>query len=126
MTEARERSVGSFKERLDPLVIHHFGTVNLGLEHESFGVYEQVALSAFHLLSTVVASLLPAHACGLDRLAVHHPGARFGISVLAHPHTLAQGGVDPLPGAVLTPHPQVMVDGLPRREVVGEQAPLAP
>jgi hypothetical protein len=33
--------------------------------------------------------------------------------------------VDPLPGAVLTPSPEVMVDGLPGREVVRKQTPLA-
>ena len=32
--------------------------------------------------------------------------------------TLAQGGVDPFPRAVLTPGSEVMVDGLPRRKVV--------
>ena len=81
-------------------------------EHEAFGVYEQVALSAFDLLATVITSLLSAYTGRVDRMAIHHASARLGISVLAHPHTLAQGGVDPLPGAVLTPHPEVMVDGL--------------
>ena len=38
---------------------------------------------------------------------------------------MADGPVDPLPGAVDTPFSEIMVDGGPSREVVGEQAPLA-
>jgi hypothetical protein len=120
MGEARERLVGSFEERLDPLVIHYFRAVNPGFEHEAFCVYQDVSLAALDLLAPVVTTLIASHAGALDRLGIHHTGARLGISLLAHPQTLAQGGVDPLPGAVDTPHPQVMVDGLPRREVVGK------
>ena len=44
MGEARERFVGSFEERLDPLVIHHFRAVNPAFEHEAFGVYQDMSL----------------------------------------------------------------------------------
>jgi hypothetical protein len=45
------------------------------------------------------------------------------IPLQADPKALAQGDVDPLPGAVDAPGPEVMVDGLPGRELVREQAP---
>src|SRR5215210_8924071 len=70
-------------------------------------------LRPLDLLGPVVSTLFSSHARGLERLAVHHAGARLGVSVHAHPHALGQGGVDPLEGAVLTPNPQVMVYGLP-------------
>ena len=60
---------------------------------------------------------------GGERGSTYRGGLR--ISLQADPQPLAQGGVDPFPGAVLTPSPEVMVDGLPRREVVRKQAPLA-
>ena len=43
----------------------------------------------------------------------------------ADAQTLAQGGVQSLPSAVLRPSPEVMVDGLPGRKVVGQLAPGA-
>src|SRR5215212_8572505 len=45
-------------------------------------------------------------------------GAWLGISPHTHAHPLAQGSVHPLPGTVDPPHSEVMVDGLPGREVV--------
>jgi hypothetical protein len=92
--------------------------VDLGFEQQALRVYQQVSLSAFDLLATVVAALFSSHAGALDRLAIHDARARLGISVHAHPYTLAQGGVHPLPGAVEPPSPEVMMDGLPWREVV--------
>jgi hypothetical protein len=38
--------------------------VYLRLEHEAFGVYEQVALSAFDLLATIVTPLLSTYYAG--------------------------------------------------------------
>src|SRR4051812_2536555 len=97
-----------------------------GFEHEAFGVYQQMSLSALDLFASVVTTLITSHAGALERLAVHHAGARMRIPLQADPHTLAQGGVHPLPGAVDAPSPQVMVDGLPWRKVVRKQAPGAP
>ena len=38
---------------------------------------------------------------------------------------MADGPVDSLPGTINAPFSEIMVDGGPSREVVGEQAPLA-
>ena len=93
---------------------------------QTLGVHEQVTLSSLDLLASVVSALVPSHAGALDRLAVHHASARLGIALLAHPQSTAQSGVYLFPGAVYAPSPEVVVDGLPRREVVGKQAPGAP
>jgi hypothetical protein len=53
------------------------------------------------------------------------PALGFRISPEADPRALSDRGIDPLEGAVDSPLSEVMVDGLPGREVVGEQAPSA-
>jgi hypothetical protein len=40
--------------------------VNLGFEHESFRINEQVALSAFHLLAAIVTTLIPSYSGRFD------------------------------------------------------------
>jgi hypothetical protein len=95
--------------------------VDLGFEDETFGVYQQVTLTLLDLLASVVTALSSSHAGALDRLAVHHPGARLRISFQANPQPLAQGCMDPLPGAVLTPSPEIMVDALPRGKSWGSR-----
>jgi hypothetical protein len=64
--------------------------VDLGLEHESFGVDQQMALSAFDLLSSIVAALFSAYPSSLDRLAIHYACAGLGVPLQANPHSLAQ------------------------------------
>jgi hypothetical protein len=48
------------------------------------------------------------------------------MSAHTNAHPLAQGRVHPLPGAVDPPSSEVVMDGLPGREVVGKQAPGTP
>src|SRR3712207_3594657 len=57
--------------------------------------------------------------------SVRYAGAGLRVPVQANPHALALGGVHPLPGAVQAPGAEVMVDGLPRREVMRQQPPGA-
>jgi hypothetical protein len=44
MREPGESLVPFAQQRLDPLVIHHLGTMNLDLEDEALGVHQQMAL----------------------------------------------------------------------------------
>jgi hypothetical protein len=75
--------------------------MDLGFEHQTLGVYEQMPLPALHLLaSAVVSSLLTAHAGSLHRLAIYDARARLRIPFHTETHPLTQGGVHPLPGAV--------------------------
>ena len=97
----------------------------LRLEHEAFGVYEQVAFTTFDLLATIVTPLLSAHPGGLGRLGVHYPSARFGVALESNTQAFADRAIHPLPSAVDAPSSEVVKDGLPRREVVGQKAPRA-
>jgi hypothetical protein len=59
-------------------------------------------LSTAELLASVVAPFT-AEFGSLDRLAIDTPGARRRISPGLHPHLLAKGVEDHLPGAVIPP-----------------------
>jgi hypothetical protein len=106
-------------------MVHHLGTVDLGFEDETFGVHQDVALSSFDLLASVVTALFSAHRRSLDRLGVHHPGTRLRIPLRANPQAFADSSVDPLPSTVDAPSSEIVVDGGPSREVVRKQTPLA-
>src|SRR5829696_2327785 len=99
--------------------------MDLRLDHQTFRVHEQVALPALNPLARVEAPIVPAHPRGLDALAVHDPRARFGVPPEPDPHPPTKRLVQPLPGAVDAPEAEVVVDGLPGREVVREQPPGA-
>jgi hypothetical protein len=113
------------QQELDALSVLDLCAMNPGFEHKSLRVDQQVALSSFDLLGPVVTTLVPTHSRGLERLAIHYGRAGLRVSVEADSHTLAQGSMHPLPGAVQTPEAEVVVDGLPRRELVGQQSPGA-
>ena len=61
----------------------------LGFEDQPFGVHQQVALSAPHLLVSVVAPLLSAHPGGLRGLGVGDTRARERVPARAGPQPLA-------------------------------------
>jgi hypothetical protein len=110
-------------QRLDPLEVHNAGGTHLGFEHQTLRVYEQMTLSAFHLLASIVSSLLFSYPGGLDRLAIADAGTRLRISPHTDPLPLTQSSEQLLPGAVDAPGAEVMVDGLLGREVVRQKPP---
>jgi len=99
--------------------------VDVRLEYEPLGVYQQVTLSSFDLLAPVVTPMFSSYRCSLDRLRINHSGAELRISLQANPETFSQSTVDPLPAAIDAPFPEVVVDGGPSREVVRQEPPLA-
>src|SRR5215204_2858271 len=84
-----------------------------------------MTLTPLYLLASVVAPLFAAHRGALYRLGIYHAGARLGISFGAHSQAFSEGPIDTLPGAVHAPSPEVVVDGWPPGEVVGQEPPLA-
>jgi hypothetical protein len=99
---------------------------HLGFQDQSFGVHEQVALPAPHLLLVfVVSSLFAARPGSLGRLRVDDARARSKFSTRTGLQQLAQGGVEPLEGPIEAPLPEPVVDAFPRREVFRQQPPRA-
>src|SRR5215204_397202 len=86
--KAGELLAAMLQERLDSLLVHKLGAVDLCFEYEALGVHQQVTLAALDLLSTVETALFPAHPGRFDRLAIHYPGAGLGIPVQANAQTL--------------------------------------
>src|SRR5918993_365705 len=125
MREARKSLVRPPKQRLDPFVIHHLGAVDLRFQDQTLSVHQDVAFSALHLLASVVTALFSAHRGALYRLGIHHARAGLRISLQAHPKTFSESSVDPLPGTIDAPFPEVPVNGGPPGEVMRQQAPLA-
>ena len=68
--------------------------MDLCLEHESFGVYEQMPLTAFDLLTSVVAALFCAHSGTLDRLAIDNACTGLRVSFQANSQTFSDSLVD--------------------------------
>ena len=61
----------------------------------------------------------------LDRLTVDNGRARLPIATCALANISSKLVMDPFPGAVEAPTPEVVVDGLPARYVVRQQPPSA-
>src|SRR5215213_9078580 len=97
--------------------------MNHRFQDQTLRVHQDMALSAFHLLSSVVTSPIPSHTGALDRLAIHNARAGLRISLEAYSQTMAQGSVQPLPGTLDAPSSEVVVNGLPRWKLMRQQAP---
>jgi hypothetical protein len=78
------------EQELDAVAIGDVRAMDLGHEHQTLRVYQQMALSSFDLLGPYsIAALFAAYARGLDRLAIHDGCAGLRISTQADPHALA-------------------------------------
>jgi site-specific DNA recombinase len=93
-------------------------------QQQPHDVDDDVAFPPVDLLAPVVASLA-ADLASLDRLAVDAGGAWRRLTTGGDPHLLAEDVVDGLPGAVVAPLLEVVVDGALGGEVTGEELPLA-
>jgi hypothetical protein len=58
-------------------------------------------------------------------LTIDAAGTRLALFAGRHTHIAAEQIVHALPGAVFPPAPKVLIDNLPGRKVVGQQAPRA-
>src|SRR5215207_6791468 len=125
MRKTRKPFARSFEQHLDPVSVHDVGRMDLRLEQKALRIDQDVAFSALDLLAAIIASLLSSHAGALDRLRIDNTRGGLRITPKTDPQALADGCVEPLPGTIDAPEAKVMVDGLPRREVVRQQAPGA-
>src|SRR5260221_6537307 len=95
-----------------PVPIHDVGRLDVERNEQPRGVDQHVALTVDELLGPVVPARA-ADAGGLDRLAVDAAGTGLGGAPQADAEPLAQQAMDPFPGAVHAPFPEIVEDGLP-------------
>src|SRR5436309_11754 len=62
---------------------------------------------------------------GLDTLTIEDGGAGLGLTFILDAYLSDQRGIEPIPQAAARPAPEVAVNGLPRRELFRQHAPLA-
>ena len=81
-----------------------------------------MTFTSFNLLARIIAtdSLCTRR---LDRLAVQDRGTGLRIPAFGFPKFSSQSRVDVCPSPVFTPETELVVDGLPRRQVVRQHAP---
>src|SRR5215204_4329761 len=82
-----------------------------------------MALSAANLLSAVVAARFATHPGSPGRFAIDHSRAGLWVSPQSYSQALAQRGVQLLPNPIEAPNPEVVMNSLPRREVVRQKPP---
>jgi hypothetical protein len=70
MREARKVLVGDLQQQLDPVLVGNLGAVNLGLEDQTFHIYQQVSLSASDLLAAIVSPVFATGPARLGRLRI--------------------------------------------------------
>lgn len=112
------------QQEFDPVAVHDVGRMDGDAEDASFGVHQHMAFASFDLL----AAIIPAHptdAGGLDRLAVNDPSAGLGITPQADAEPLAQDGMEALPRPIQPPHARIVIDRLPGRPFLRQEAPGA-
>src|SRR5262249_45316185 len=93
-------------------------------EDQTQHIDEQMTFPARDLLSSIIATRA-AHLGGLDRLAIDDRCSRFRVAPGALPNSATQCIIDPLPCAILLPCGKIVIDQLPRWEVMGQHSPLA-
>jgi hypothetical protein len=97
--------------------------MHFGFQYQALRVHQQMTFAAVHLFSPIIATDT-AHHGSLDTLAVQDACAGLGIPPHLGSQLFPESGMDRLPGAIEPPEPEVVVGSSPRREFVGEEAPL--
>jgi hypothetical protein len=108
------------------LVIGFLGSRHLHSQQVALRVGQCVTNASPHFFPRIVALFGTTHGAGFDRLTVDDGCTRLRISALlgAHPH--AQGVQNAIPDSFPLPPAKVVIDGLPLRILMRQQAPGAP
>src|SRR5436309_15672460 len=93
-------------------------------EHQAQRVDQQMTFASFELLATIVAAG-SARMGRLDGLTIENRRRGQRLTSGRHPDALAQTAVDLLPDARPTPLPEVIIDGLPFRQIMRQHTPGA-
>src|SRR5439155_21698154 len=106
------------------LPLRHIGFGDTDPEQQSQRIHQDVTLNPLGFLGRIVASLTSLVG-GPYRLAVEDSSGGLGALPSRFADRLAQPIVDDFPATLLSPEPEIMVNGLPRAKVSGQQPPSA-
>lgn len=123
MLEAREILADACEHHWKRGPVLDGGAMDLGPEHQSLGLDHEVTLALAELLAAVISPYASNSGC-LDLLAVDDAGTGLGVSPNPDAQPFAKGSMHRLPDAIQSPEPEVVIDRLPGRELVGQQPPL--
>src|SRR4051794_24417440 len=91
-------------------------------EHQAQRVDQEGAFASLHFLAAIVAAG-PAGMWGLYGLSIENRRGGLCVASGRYTHAFSQTTVDLLPETGPTPLPEVIIDGLPLRQIMGQQAP---
>src|SRR5215510_11954409 len=117
MLDSGELLVSALEQQRHGGAILDIGGVYFGAQHQAASIDQDVTLAAIDALGSVVATYAT-HAGRPDGLAVDDARARVGVAPDTDTELLAQDGVQVLPRAIQTPQPEVVIGGLPGRELM--------
>lgn len=110
-------------EQLDsPSPLVRIGFEYFGFEHQPQGVGEDETFASLDPLVSIKPAF-PTLTTGLGTLAIYDPSGGLGVFPGGHPYLHPEAPVDPFPSSIQTPHPEVVVGGLPGHVVGGHQPP---
>ncbi len=120
--QPREPMPQDAQEELRSVAILHARSSHHHRDEQPQRVHQDVALAAFDLFGAVKARV-PSSIGRFDGLRVDNRGAGLAGVAFEDPEVPAQGIVEPLPGAISSPAPKVVIDEAPRRQIIGDKPP---
>ena len=124
MFEARELVVSTLEQQRHARAVLDIGSVHFGAQHKAPSIDQDMAFAAIDALGAIVATDAadPSRAYGL---AVDNAGGGVGVAPDGDAELLTQDSVQVFPGAIETPHTEIVIRSLPGCELVREQPPSA-
>ena len=105
--------------------ILYVGRGDVNRERETQGVHQEVALAPFDIFVSVIAAWVGRFFDGLDALGIHNGRRRLGILAYPLPLRRTQRFEDKEPQSAQSEPSEVIVNGRPRRKVMGQEPPMA-
>ncbi len=99
------------------------GRRNQHQQQEAQRIDQTMAFTAFHLFGAIKAALFPSTG-GFDALTIQNASTRFWVAIKRNPDVFAQVVIDLLQGTIVRPRPKIIIDGIPRGQIVRQHPPL--
>src|SRR6266498_592942 len=122
LSQLGEPSCDPLQNLLSPVSLRTTGRGNDHAQQQSQGIHQNVPLASADLFAGIKTDLAPV-AVGFDALAIQYGSAGLGIALFVVTNAGTQGIIESRPSVAHAPRAENMVDGFPRRVVLGQKAP---